>query len=149
MIWPCCPVPAGEGEAAWRRKDCYRCGAGAVQRLGPAAAPSRILASPAALPGAATAGRRCGAAGRRLRRPGAAPRRRGNPLREQFLLCLPITKFTGKLGKGRRVIVRRFEGARFEITVREVVMDDRGQFWLAHRCTDPYLTQKVRLPENL
>ena len=47
------------------------------------------------------------------------------------------------------MIVQRFEGARFEITVREVVTDDRGQFWLAHRSTDPYLTQKVRLPENL
>jgi hypothetical protein len=66
-----------------------------------------------------------------------------------FPLCLPIAKLTGKLGKGRRVIVRRFERARFEITVREVVTDDRGQFWLAHRSTDPYLTQKVRLPENL
>jgi hypothetical protein len=66
-----------------------------------------------------------------------------------LLLCLPIAKFTGKLVKGRRLIVQRFEGARFEITVREVVTDDRGQFWLAHRSTDPYLTQKVRLPENL
>ena len=58
-----------------------------------------------------------------------------------LLLCLPIARFTDKLAKGRRLIVQRFEGARFEITVRE--------FWLAHRSTDPYLTQKVRLPENL
>lgn len=66
-----------------------------------------------------------------------------------LLLCLPIAKFTGKLVKGRRLIVRRVEGARFEITVREVVTDGRGHFWLAHRSTDSYLTLKVRLPENL
>ena len=60
-----------------------------------------------------------------------------------LLLCLPIAKFTDKLVKGRRVIVQRFEGVWFEITVREVVTGDRGQLWLAHRSTNPYLTQKV------
>jgi hypothetical protein len=63
--------------------------------------------------------------------------------------CLQVGDFGGVERGGVRVQTQRFEGARFEITVREVVTDDRGQFWLAHRSSDLYLTQKVRLPENL
>jgi hypothetical protein len=89
--------------------------------------------------------RLAGAYAARVLRPGAEEIYPEN----SFLLCLPIAKFTGTLVKGRRVILQRFEGARFEITVREVVTDDDGHLWLSYRSTNPHLTQKVRLPENL
>jgi hypothetical protein len=65
-----------------------------------------------------------------------------------LLVCVPIDKFDGAVGKGRRVVVERKAGKRIEVTVREIQEDGDGKFWLSHRSTHPGLSNAVKLPKR-
>jgi hypothetical protein len=66
-----------------------------------------------------------------------------------LLLCVPIQKFEGQIGKGRRLVVERFVDLRLEVTVRQIEEDGEGKLWLSQKSDDPRLAGAVRLPAEI
>ena len=66
-----------------------------------------------------------------------------------ILLCVPMERYSGSITKGRRLIIERFQEARLEVTVREVLEDADGRLWLSQRSTEPRLQGAVKMPAEL
>jgi hypothetical protein len=65
---------------------------------------------------------------------------------KSLLLCLPINRFEGNVGKGRRVLVERLVDDKVETTVREIQEDADLNLWLSNRSNDPRFATAIRLP---
>jgi hypothetical protein len=65
------------------------------------------------------------------------------------LLCVPMARYAGSISKGRRLVIERFQEARLEVTVREVLADADGRLWLSQRSTEPRLQGTVKIPAEM
>lgn len=66
------------------------------------------------------------------------------------IICVPIDDFTEEMRSGQRVVVKRVgrDTEDFEYTVKELVQERDGTFWLWPRSTHPEHQQPLRLDET-
>jgi hypothetical protein len=68
---------------------------------------------------------------------------------DSILLCVPMARYPGSIIKGRCLVIERFQEARLEVTVREVLADGDGRLWRSQRSSDPRLQGAVKMPAEL
>ena len=67
-----------------------------------------------------------------------------------ILICVPILEYDHGIVSGDHVIVQRRDPASdmVEATVKELVVDEEGRYWLWPKSTDPEHQAPIRLPDD-